>query len=138
MPIELYWDNDEQDVILAEFKGDWTWDDLYRMLTTIKRLSDEADRSFGAIIDLRDGLRLPGGSVFNKEGLENFRKLLNIDTKRGRGPMAVVGMSQGLKNLLKAISAFDASQTKYIFFEETMDEARQVIYNEVKKTQISA
>ncbi|MEO1290964.1 MAG: hypothetical protein AAFV93_24775, partial [Chloroflexota bacterium] len=75
MAIDLFWDNDEQTVLLAEFNGKWTWDELHKLLTTVKRLSDERGQVFGAILDLRNGMHLPGGNIFNKEGLEQFKKL---------------------------------------------------------------
>ena len=135
MAIDLFWDNENQDVLLAEFKGDWTWDELYRVLQTIKRLSDEKGRKLGAIVDVREGLKLPNGSVFNRDGLNNFRKILSIDSGQGKGPVVVLGMSPAIKNLLNTIRAFDRSQTNDVFFADTPDEARKVIYNAVAKLQ---
>lgn len=138
MAIDLFWDNENEDVLLAEFKGDWTWDELYRVLKTIKRLSDEKQRKLGAIVDVREGLKLPNGSVFNRKGLDNFRKILSIDTGQGKGPVVVLGMSPAIKNLLNAIRTFDRSQTNDVFFSDTMEEARKVIYAEVAKLEASA
>ena len=138
MAIDLFWDNENQDVLLAEFKGDWTWDELYRVLKTIKRLSDEKQRKLGAIVDVREGLKLPNGSVFNREGLNNFRKILSIDSGQGKGPVVVLGMSPAIKSLLNTIRTFDRSQTNDVFFADTMEDARKVIYAEVAKLEASA
>ena len=79
MNIDLFWDNDQQTVILAEFHDGWTWDDLHTVLSKIKSLSDERGQVFGAIVDVRNGLNLPGSSLFNQESLQQFRRMLDID-----------------------------------------------------------
>jgi hypothetical protein len=75
MKIDLYWDNEEQTMMLCEFQAGWTWEDLMAVLNTVKRLSEEREQVFGALIDLTNGMTLPGGSIFNAEGLKNFQKI---------------------------------------------------------------
>jgi hypothetical protein len=130
MAIELYWDNDEETVMLAEFAGTWSWEELHKVLSTIKRLSEERERTFGAILDLRRGLRMP--NVFNKDGLEQFHKLLALNPGSSeKGPMVVLGMNKLVKMVFDAIGNVDKSLTNDVFFAETEEEARRLIYARV-------
>jgi len=133
MGIELYWDDQDQTVMLAEFAGNWSWDDLYDMLHTIKRLSVERGRLFGAIIDLRQGFQLPGGSVFNREGLAQFRRLLSLNDGDGKGPVAIVGMNGVIRSIFDAVNTIDRSLTNDVYFANSLDDARRKLYPEVAK-----
>src|SRR5688572_30356045 len=111
MAIELYWDDDEQTVMLAEFTGNWSWEELHKVLSAIKRISAERGRSFGAILDLRGGLHLP--NVFNKEGLEQFQKLLSLnDGGTEKGPMVILGMNKLVKLIFDAVGNVDKSLSR--------------------------
>ncbi|MEL6407137.1 MAG: hypothetical protein AAFR81_22380 [Chloroflexota bacterium] len=139
MAIDLFWDNDEQTVLLAEFNGKWTWDELHKLLTTVKRLSDERGQVFGAILDLRNGMHLPGGNIFNKEGLEQFKKLVALgDDDEQKGPVVVLGMNGVIKMIFDAIANFDKSLVSEVNFAKTEDEAREVIYKAVANLNLSA
>ncbi|MEL7436046.1 MAG: hypothetical protein AAFN11_19025 [Chloroflexota bacterium] len=139
MAIDLFWDNDEQTVLLAEFNGKWTWDELHKLLTTVKRLSDERGQVFGAILDLRNGMHLPGGNIFNKEGLEQFKKLVALGgDDEQKGPVVVLGMNGVIKMIFDAIANFDKSLVSEVNFAKTEDEAREVIYKAVASLNLSA
>ncbi len=138
MAIDLYWDDEQQSVILAEFQGKWTWDELHQMLNTVKRLSTEREQVFGAIIDVRAGFHLPGGSVFNREGLSNFRKMLALGQDGEKGPVVVVGMGMLVRNILDAVKTVDKRAASDVFFAKDMREARQLIYREVQQFRTSA
>lgn len=127
MGIELFWDNDEQTVLLAEFEGAWTWDELHAMLKTIRRLSEERRTTFGAIIDVSRGFQLPNGSVFNPEGLANFRKILQLDPDN-KGPVAIYGMNSMIRRIFDAASKIDRRIEQGVYFASTLDDARQHLY----------
>jgi hypothetical protein len=133
MAIDLYWDDAEQTVILAEFNKQWSWDDLYTMLNTVKRLSKEKGRVFGAIVDVRDGFHLPGGSIFNQQGLDNFRKILTMNDGEQKGPVVVLGMNSMVRSVFNAVSTFDKSLISDVQFADTMEEAQQLIYVAVRR-----
>jgi len=133
MGIELYWDDEDQTVMLAEFSGKWTWDDLYNMLHTIKKLSVERGQLFGAIIDLRQGFQLPGGSVFNREGLAQFRRLLSLNDDSGKGPVAIVGMNGVIRSIFDAVNTIDRSLTNDVYFAKSLEDARRKLYPEVAR-----
>lgn len=138
MAIELFWDDTEQTVILAEFSGKWTWDELHHMLATIQQLSEQRGQVFGAIIDLRNGMTVPGGSVFNREGLAQFRKLLAQNNGGGKGPMAIVGMNTMVRAIFDAVSSMDRKLTDDVFFADSIDDARRKIYSATAKLRQSA
>ena len=128
MPIELFWDDEAQTVILAEFSGEWSWDELHNMLNTIKQLSEERQQVFGAIIDLRQGLHLPGGTIFNREGLSQFQRLLTLSNGGQKGPMVIVGMNSVVRTVFEAVASFDKSLLSDVSFVDEMEEAPEQIY----------
>ena len=127
MPIDLYWDDDNQSVMLAEFKGKWTWDELQAMLRTIKRLSIERNQIFGAIVDVREGLNIPGGSIFNREALAQFNQMLKMNDG-GKGPVVILGMNAMVRTIFETVDKMNKSVTSDVYFAQTMDDARSIIY----------
>ena len=138
MAIDLYWDDAEQTVILAEFNEQWSWDDLYAMLNTVKRLSKEKGRVLGAIVDVQNGFHLPGGSIFNRQGLDNFRKILTMNDGEQKGPVVVLGMNGMVRSVFNAVSNFDKSLMSDVQFADTMEEAQQLIYAAVRRLHSTA
>lgn len=130
MGIDLYWDDAEQTVMLAEFGDRWTWDELHAVLRTIKRMSEERGQIFGAIIDVSRGLHIPGGTIFNREGLTNFRQMLTYG-KGGKGPVVILGMSPAIQTIFDAVGRLDRNVTQDVYFARTMDDARRTIYQVV-------
>lgn len=132
MAIDLYWDDESQTVLLAEFGKDWTWDDLHVVLKTIKRMSVEQDRIFGAIVDVRNGLHIPGGALLSKETLSQFQRMTQLGAD-GKGPVVIVGMSSMLQRVLDAVKMVNSSVTQDVFFAPNMDEARPIIYGRMQQ-----
>lgn len=127
MAIDLYWDNEEQTILLAEIGKEWAWDELHAVLKTIKRLSDERQQTFGAIVDVRNGLHIPGGVLLSRESLMQFKRLMQIG-EMGKGPAVFVGMGDLLQRVIDAIKLVDRQLVQDVYFSKDMDEARQVIY----------
>ena len=132
MAIDLYWDDDEQSVLLAEFNGKWSWDELHKTISAIKRLSKERGQVFGAILDLRNGMHLPGGNIFTKEGLDQFKRLLSLnDESTQQGPVVVLGMNGMVKMVFDAIKQVDKSIVETVAFAKDEQDARKIIYRAV-------
>jgi len=132
MAIDLFWDDSEQSVLLAEFNGKWSWDELHKTISTIKSLSKERGQVFGAIIDLRKGMHLPGGNIFNKEGLDQFKRLLSLgDDGDEQGPVVVLGMNGMVKMVFDAIKRVDKSIVETVAFAKDEADARTIIYRAV-------
>lgn len=132
MGIDLYWDNEEQTVLLAEFNGKWQWDELHAVLNTIKEISKERGRIFGAIVDVRDGMSVPGGSIFNRDALANFRKMLKLDPE-GKGPVVVLGMNKMVQTIFDAVGKIDRNAVQDVHFADNVEDARTTIYSLMDK-----
>lgn len=128
MGIELFWDNDEQNVFLVEFNDNWTWEELNAVLKTTTRISKDRKQLMGAILDLRKGLKVPGGSIFNREGMNQFKDLIQMSNSgQENGPVVIVGMSGMIKTIFDTVSKMDKSATRSIHFASTMSEARALM-----------
>jgi hypothetical protein len=131
MGIELYWDDEAETVMLMEITGKWNWNELFETMQTIQKLSKQRHQTFGAIIDLTQGVSLPNGGFFNSEGLSNFRKLTQLDNGN-KGPVVFVGMNGMFKSVFQTAGSLDPNFTKMTAFASTMPEAQTKIYGMVK------
>ncbi|MCA9894079.1 MAG: hypothetical protein KC615_13915 [Anaerolineae bacterium] len=127
MAIDLYWDNDERTVLLAEIGKDWNWDELHAVLKTIKRMSNERQQTFGAIVDVRNGFHIPGGVLLSKESLNQFTRLTQIGAM-GKGPAVFVGVSDVFQKVADAIRLVDRKLVEDVYFAKDMNDARQFVY----------
>jgi hypothetical protein len=131
MSIELYWDDEAETVMLMEITGKWSWNDLFETMQTIQKISKQRHQTFGAIIDLSQGVSLPSGGFFNSEGLSNFRKLTQLDNGN-KGPVVFVGMNGMFKSVFQTAGSLDPNFTKMTAFVNTMSEAQAKIYGMMK------
>jgi hypothetical protein len=127
MPIELFWDDAEETVMLCEFNGQWTWDELHTVLKTTRRLSEERGRILGAIIDVRNSSVVPGGSIFNREALNQFQQIRQM-ASGGKGPVVILGMNGLIKTILATVKSIDQSTAKDVHFADAMPDAQKIIY----------
>jgi hypothetical protein len=122
MGIELYWNNDEETVILMEFDGAWTWDDMYTALDKVKKVSDRSPVVLGAILDVSHGARFPGGSPFTAQTKAHGERVLKMG-EGGSGPIAVVGAGGFFRTVFKALISIEPERLRHIRFVDTMAEA---------------
>ena len=123
MGIELYWDNDEQTVLLCEVDGRWTWDEMFKMLNAIKKITDNADREIGAIVDVRNGLNFPSGSLLSVDNFERAKQILKMG-EGGTGPIVVVGANSVVKTIYSTMSSLNQQAADKIHFADTTKQAR--------------
>lgn len=123
MGIELYWDNDEQTILLCEFDGHWTWDEMFRTLNAIKKITDKAEYEIGAIVDVRNGLNFPGGSMLSAENFERAKQILKFG-EGGTGPIAVVGANSVVKAIYSTMLTINKHTMSNIHFADTAKQAR--------------
>jgi hypothetical protein len=128
MSIELFWDDEEQTVMLVEFNGQWTWEELQKVLAASRRLSEERGRILGAIIDVRNRSFVPGGTIFSREALKQFGQIREM-ASGGRGPVVILGMNGLIKTILDTVKSLDKNTAKDVHFADTMPEAQQIIYD---------
>lgn len=139
MSIDLFWDNEEQTVFLVEFNGRWTWEDLNKVLKTSARISAERNQIMGAILDVRKGLNLPGGSIFNREGMNQFKQLLEMSNGgQENGPVVIVGMTGMIKTIFDTVTKMDKNAAKSVHFASNMSEARALMQLHLRRESVSA
>lgn len=51
MPISVNWANDQQNIMLTVFEGEWNLDDFYKMVAEGKELLKDVDYPFVTIVD---------------------------------------------------------------------------------------
>ncbi|GAB4522794.1 MAG: hypothetical protein OHK0046_35840 [Anaerolineae bacterium] len=132
MAIELFWDNDEQNIMLCVFDKQWTWDEMFETLEKIKKVTDKRDYEIGAIIDVSAGISIPGGSIFSPDVREKAKRLLSYGDE-GRGPIAVVGAGGAFKMFSSAFTMLDKNAMRDTYFANSLDEARQMMAKRLKQ-----
>jgi hypothetical protein len=132
MPVDLYWDDDDQTVLLCEFNGAWTWDELQKVLKTTKRLAEERGRVLGALVDVRQSASVPGGSIFNRAALSQFQQMLQLGAG-GKGPVVIVGMNGMIRAIVETIRSIDQNAVNDVHFADTMPAAQQIIYGIMRR-----
>ncbi|MCL4256256.1 MAG: hypothetical protein KJ043_21035 [Anaerolineae bacterium] len=126
MSVDLYWDNDEQTIILCEFSKGWTWEALFGALNKVKTITQSRSDTVGAIVDMSRGLGVPNGSLFSIETRDKAKQMLQMSAD-GKGPIAIVGANGVIKLVSKAFALVDKNALKDVYFVDSADEARQVL-----------
>jgi hypothetical protein len=132
MSLELYWDDEAQTVLLCELRAGWSWAALFTVLDQIERLAAQrppAARRLPLILDLSDGLHLPGGNLFTHEMLQNFQRLLarGQDHAGERGALVLVvppAQHGALHAVFNAIRMVNPQALHDLHLAATLDEAR--------------
>jgi hypothetical protein len=124
--IELYWDNDEQTIMLCEFDSKWTWEELFETLRTVKKVTDRADYEISAIVDVRAGINLPGGSLFNAQNMENVKKMMKMGDE-GTGPIVIVSSSPVVRTLYNVAAGINRRAAANILFADSLSQARALL-----------
>jgi|GEM_PF-380867 hypothetical protein len=123
MPIELYWDNDERDIMLIEVEGAWTWDDLYTTLGKIRKVTDNASYTIGAILDVSGGTSVPGGTIFTQTAFNHAREMLKMG-EGGTGPIMIVGANSFIRMVFSTFYNLDRKTLSNVRFAASLEEAR--------------
>jgi hypothetical protein len=132
--IELYWDNDEQTIMLAEFRKGWTWAEMFKTMGDIKTVTEGRRDLVGAIVLMQAGANVPNGSIFSHETRDKARQLLQMGAD-GKGPIAIVGMNGVIKVAARAFTILDRHALDDVYFTDTIDEARQKISHRLRLAQ---
>jgi hypothetical protein len=126
MPLELYWDDEARTTLLLEVRGAWTWDELMQTMHRVKKVTDSAEHEISAILDLSEGLRLPGGTWLSREALNVARNLLRLG-QGGTGQVVVVGVSPAIRAIYNTLLTMDRRMLGGVTFAATTDEARAIL-----------
>jgi hypothetical protein len=137
MGIELYWDNEERTIMLLEFEGRWTWDDLFDTLAKAKKVSAKAAYEIGAIVNISGGVRFPGGSLLNAQSFENAKKLLAMSDGTA-GPVVIAGSNPMIRTAFETMSRLSPGSTANIHFAPDLDAARRYLNERLRLAQEAA
>lgn len=136
MGIGLYWGNEDKTIILMEIDGPWEWDELHDKMEKVKELTNTADHEVSGILDVSQGMYIPGGTVFNKAGLDNAMKLLRTLNGATAGAMVIVGANRTIRNIFDAFVKLDRSAVSTVHFADSIDDAYDFL--EDRQTALSA
>ena len=126
MSIQVEWDNEQHTVVLYTFIGNWTWDELYASLDRGEEMAKDNPARVSAILDVRQGPSIPGGSFFSKTLLDQAQTLFNR-AQADRGQIAVVGASPIMRSMFSVASNLFADKAGGVSFVDSIDEARRVV-----------
>jgi hypothetical protein len=130
MGIELFWDNEEKTIMLCEFQQRWTWDDLFDTLNAIKKVTENAEREIGAIVDLRSGTTFPGGSFLSADNFEKAKRVLKMGDG-GTGPIVIVGANSIVKTIYSTMAGLNSTAASNIHFADSLKQARAYLEKRV-------
>ena len=133
MAIELYWDNDEQTVMLCTFPKHWTWEEMFETLALIKKATEDRDYLIGAIVDVSGGISIPGGSIFNADTREKAKKMLEMGAD-SKGPIAIVGANGFMKTIARGFNMLDRSAMDDVYFVDSIKDARATLHNRLSRS----
>jgi hypothetical protein len=126
MSIQVEWDNEQHTVVLCTFMGTWTWDELYAALDRGEEMAKDNPARVSAILDVRQGSSLPGGSFFNKTLLDQAQTLFNR-AQTDRGQIAVVGASPFMRSMFSVASNLFGDKAGGMTFVDSIEEARRIV-----------
>ena len=129
MSIQIEWDNEQHTVVLYTFLDNWTWDELYASLDRGEEMAKDNSAPVSAILDMRQGSSLPGGSFLNKTVRDHAQTLVNR-AQTDRGQIAVVGASPLIRSMFTVFSNLFADKSAGVSFVASLEEARQVVDSE--------
>ncbi|GAB4335093.1 MAG: hypothetical protein Kow00117_18360 [Phototrophicales bacterium] len=127
MAIDLYWDDEDQTVLLCVFNQGWTWEELFTTLNHIQQVTSQRDEEIGAMIVLNKGAMLPAGSIFTMETRAKAKKLLQMSAA-GKGPIAIVGMNAMIQAIIQGFKMLDRQALNEVYFCDTAEEARTKLH----------
>lgn len=131
MAIELYWDDDQRDILLVEFEGAWTWDELFDALRRIRKVTDTAEHTIGALLDVSRGAVIPGGSIFNQTALNHAQTILRMG-EGGSGPIAVIGANAMVRMVFSTFQTLDRRALSGVRFAATLEEGRALLHESLR------
>lgn len=128
MSIEARWDHEDHHIIYVGLRGQWLWAELYQALETAEQLARSVAHEVAAIVDIRGGLNLPGGSLFLTENIKQVRSLLARNSGQ-HGPIVVVGADADARMVYDSLRMMDSRVGARVVFTDTLDEARAYLQN---------
>lgn len=122
MPIDVYWYNAEQNILMIKVVGQWTWEDYAVTNKTISAMTSLIKHPYDSIADMTEAPTMPNGKMMESIGQgintypPNFRLSLFV-----RPPNV-------FKSVLTVLNTTMPTYPKRIF-ADTVEEALSIIAN---------
>ncbi|MBE2269703.1 MAG: hypothetical protein IAE80_15815 [Anaerolinea sp.] len=128
MAIQVYWQDEQKNMIRCSVSGRWTWDDLQKALSQTISMMDSVNHKVNFIIDLRNG-----SFVINPLSLlGQTRSFATPETHRNEGVKVVIGanglVQTAYDGYRRVTSAMGKNQVFH--FADTEAQAHQIIERE--------
>lgn len=124
MPIELFWDDDEQTRLLCVFNGRWELDELRKVMRTVDKITQDRE-DVSAIVDIQNN-QITAKDLLNQSGLDFAKEILKFGNG-GSGHIAIVGVNQWVRQIFDIMRGINAQAMKTVYFADTLEEAQQIL-----------
>ena len=124
MTIHTSWFDGEQSLICLQFGDDWNWDELYNAIDTVDKMLVSVPQQVDLIIDIREGLRIPGDFKRFASDL-----LANPEPRSNEGEKVVVGANRVMRVLYNGVRRMYAHKLgeRGLLFANTLEEAQELV-----------
>ncbi len=128
MAIQVFWQDEQKNLIRCTVSGRWTWDDLQTALNQTIKMMDSVNHKVNFMIDLRNG-----SFVINPLSLlGQTRNFVTSETHRNEGVKVVIGATglvqtayDGYRRLTSA-----TGKNQVFHFADSEAQAHQIIARE--------
>lgn len=120
MPIQVDWDNAEQNIVRWDFNGHWTWDDVKEALARSIALRQSVDYASSVILNFENSDSLPMGAV-----TQMMRGMAALPEKREM--VVIAGTGTLLKSLVAIYLKVRRGSKDRVGLVETLKQAREYI-----------
>ncbi len=132
MPINVQWDNTEQNIVVITFTQPWTWHDFDQAITDMITHFDSVNHPVDVIFDIRKGGFPP------PDAITHFKKAAEIQHLNGRrliyvAPNILAGFVNRIGRILSiAFRHSDNFQMPKFTFTNSIEDARLYLAKPVK------
>jgi adenosylcobinamide amidohydrolase len=126
MSIRVEWDNEARTIVHYSFLGGWTWDELYQSIEVGENMAKDSTARVHAILDMREGNGLPGGSFLTPAARNHAQNLANRMHPE-RGHIMVVGASPIMRSMYLMFRSLFGDKAGGVEFVQTIEEARAAL-----------
>src|SRR5215813_490048 len=120
MTVSADWQDEKRDIVLYNFEGAWTWDELYPTYTKAIAMEKSVSYRVDVILDMRRSKGLPANVLLHAKNISD-KQPENI------GLTVIVTPNGFVKALYNAGVAFYKGIAHYFRVAPTMEEAATVI-----------
>ena len=121
MPVDFHYIDDKIKILHYQFKGNWTWDELWSTVDNAREVTTTAPR-VNIIADFRET------GVISNDALTHLRKLVT-SRPRNRGIVVIVGSNLIVRTIINMGKPLFPRSLRFDIVD-TIDEAMDIIYAE--------